>query len=263
MKISKKKAIALGVFFIVLLIGVSSYQNDDQSKPVKTTESTSAPEVAKSNDTEKAGQQNDQNTTVDYEILNTENGKLADNIWVLIEPGESGENAARAVKQACKKPCLIQVYDNKEAYLLDAQYTEMLSDLDTPQSALTEWKEKNYVFVADHLVGSILNGEDEYKAYPMRDWYYEEQKKNSSTFRQQIFREVVAAEDKGREEAEELFPTDITHPSYQEGNIEKMLSLMDELQEKYRNEVLSRHNLTKEDFKQISVEALRNDWSLD
>jgi len=89
------------------------------------------------------------------------------------------------------------------------------------------------------------------------------EKKYPLTLRQQIFQEVVAVEDRARDEAEVRFPTIVTHPDYQEGNIEKMLSLMDELQEKYRNEVFTKHNLTKEEFRQISEEAFENDWALD
>ena len=53
----------------------------------------------------------------------------------------------------------------------------MMGTLDTTPQELQTWKTKNYVFVADHLVGSITFDEG-FSEYPLRDWYYKELKGN-------------------------------------------------------------------------------------
>ncbi|NMC36273.1 hypothetical protein GYA49_04485 [Candidatus Beckwithbacteria bacterium] len=119
----------------------------------------------------------------EYEILERIEDKMDENISVLIKPGEPNSEAiAEEVHKTCKKSCNISIYDDKKAFELDAQYTNMLGSYETEQEDLTKWKEDNYVFVGDHLVALVGYGDTEnwgygpYTSYPMKDWYYKELK---------------------------------------------------------------------------------------
>lgn len=88
------------------------------------------------------------------------------------------ENIAKEIKSnECKKPCNVELYDDKSAFDLQQQYDQMMGSFDTKQSELDSWKKKNYVFVADHLLGYLeFSNEGYFNYYPYRDWYYKELK---------------------------------------------------------------------------------------
>ena len=89
-----------------------------------------------------------------------------------------------------------------------------------------------------------------------------------------IFKEVVAAEDRGRNEAEEQCPTDATSdPLFnkwqemtddeREEYLQGCIELQSQLSEKYRNEVLDEYELNKEEWSEISRQAQEEQWPLD
>ena len=88
------------------------------------------------------------------------------------------ENIAKEIKSnECKKPCNVDLYDDKSAFDLQQQYDQMMGSFDTKQSELDSWKKKNYVFVADHLLGYLEFSDEAYfNYYPYKDWYYKELK---------------------------------------------------------------------------------------
>lgn len=115
---------------------------------------------------------------LNYEIVEKIEDKNDENMSVLISPGETNVEAiALEVKKTCKKSCNISIFDDKEALKLDSEYSKLSSS-----EAMTEWKKKNYVFVAEHLVAMVGYGDSEnwgfgpYSEYPMKDWYYKELK---------------------------------------------------------------------------------------
>lgn len=106
--------------------------------------------------------------------LNYENRPTVENYAFLFTGTDKSESHLKEVLQQikeekCKKQCNVDLYDDKQAYELDKQYRDLGS-----LEEMTEWKNKNYVFVADHLVGDIMF--DEFSYYPMKDSFYEEKK---------------------------------------------------------------------------------------
>lgn len=111
-----------------------------------------------------------------YEVLERNENNTVENFKVLIKAGDDGKAIAMEVKKGCKKPCNIDIYDDKRALELQKEYDVMMGTPDTTPQQLQSWKQKNYVFVADHFVGYINFELDEYQEYPYKDWYYQELK---------------------------------------------------------------------------------------
>jgi hypothetical protein len=66
-------------------------------------------------------------------------------------------------KNNCKKQCNISLFDNKKAY-------------ETDRNKVGKLASKDYVFVADHLIGYLEFSTDAFLYYPYKDWYYDELK---------------------------------------------------------------------------------------
>lgn len=115
-------------------------------------------------------------TELDYEIIDKNENNTVENYKVLTKPGEDGKAVALEVKKSCKKPCNIDVYDDKKALELQNEYDEMMGTLDTTPEEIQSWKEQNYTFVADHFIGYINFELEKYQDFPYKDWYYEELK---------------------------------------------------------------------------------------
>jgi hypothetical protein len=119
------------------------------------------------------------NKQYNYEIIFKNENKTVENYMILIKPENrnDGEAIAMEIKKSCKKTCNISIYDDKRALELQKEYDEMISTLKTPQEDLEKWKQKNYIYVADHFVGYMSFESEEYQRYPYKDFYYEELKK--------------------------------------------------------------------------------------
>lgn len=114
---------------------------------------------------------------LNYEVVKKENGQTVENVDVLIKPGEpEPQKIAEKVKKECKKPCNISLYNDRKAFELQDQYDQMMSALDTKPSDLDNWNSKNYIYVANHLVGYMEFSQGLYNEYPLKDSYYEEMK---------------------------------------------------------------------------------------
>ena len=112
-----------------------------------------------------------------YEIVSKNETKTIENYKVLISPTMEGKTIALEVKRQCKKPCNIDIFDDRQALKLQDEYDVMAGTLSTTPKEAETWKQKNYVFLADHLVGYINFELDKYTEYPYKDWYYLELKK--------------------------------------------------------------------------------------
>lgn len=112
-----------------------------------------------------------------YKVAFYEENKTVENYWVLANPNDKSKEVLEALarnikKENCKKPCNVSIYDDQKAIDLDLQYNK-IRDMEEADA----WKEKNYIYVADHLLGYLaFEGEGYFKEYPFRDWYYKQLK---------------------------------------------------------------------------------------
>lgn len=113
-------------------------------------------------------------SAVTYDVLGKTSDKVIENYAVLAKSGTPKE-IAEEVKKKCTKQCNIDVYDDSNAFVKYKEYQLLLGDL-SKQKEVTQWKQDNYVYVADHLVGSIEFETQIFKEYPLRDWHYKELK---------------------------------------------------------------------------------------
>jgi hypothetical protein len=148
------------------------------SNSSSTSTSTQSNQASKN---EQAAEQWPADSTIEtkrlsYEVVKKESNSAVENYKVLISVGEDGKAVATEVRKSCGKPCNISVFDDRKALDLQIEYDTMMGDVSTPVSAPQDWKNKNYVFVADHLVGAIDFDSDEWSKYPYKDWYYKQLK---------------------------------------------------------------------------------------
>jgi hypothetical protein len=94
---------------------------------------------------------------------------------------------------------------------------------------------------------------------PNLDAYLSQRTKNETIFglteeqRRQFYKEIVAAEDRAREEADKLFPI----------GAESNKIKHDELREKYASVIRNKYKVNADQEKQILNEGLNESWSLD
>jgi hypothetical protein len=83
------------------------------------------------------------------------------------------ESLTRKIKsEVCKKPCNINLFDDKKAAELDNEMRTIKSETEEK-----EWKRKNYVYVADHYPAYLeFEGDGIFFYYPYKDWAYDELK---------------------------------------------------------------------------------------
>lgn len=79
--------------------------------------------------------------------------------------------------------------------------------------------------------------------------------------RQEIFRAVVATEERARIEAEEIYPTIDVSPEIAEKNMFLYAEKSSELREKYKAEVIARFEINEEIESDIAVEGITYNWS--
>lgn len=86
--------------------------------------------------------------------------------------------------------------------------------------------------------------------------------------RRQIFKAIVAAEDKAQAEADKKYPvsgrsTWSLSKSELRSQIDKNIDLMRHLEEQYKKDLSKKYNLTKEKLKKISIEGVSERWPLE
>lgn len=156
---SRTKWIITGLLIAIILIGQAGNKNGSSQQESKAVQSPQPSVEAKPQ----------------YEKVNYENNPTVENFWYLYSGAdktkETIEKIAKEIKEKeCKKPCNISIYDDKKAVDLDLEYQKTRD-----MAEATNWKEKNYVFVADHLLGFQEFGTDTFAYYPYKDWFYKEQ----------------------------------------------------------------------------------------
>ena len=78
--------------------------------------------------------------------------------------------------------------------------------------------------------------------------------------RRQIFKELVAAEDRARIEADQIYPIDAFSPDYKRGNLVKNIDKERELSTKYKAQVRTKYGITEGVESRITVEGLMESW---
>jgi len=125
----------------------------------------------------KAGQGQSPTSNASFQEISRKDVGVVENIGVLVTPGTTNiESIASEVKKTCKKQCNISIYDDKKAHDLQETYDKMMSTLATEPSDLDDWKDKNYIYVADHFVGYRDFASDSFNDYPYKDAFYDEMK---------------------------------------------------------------------------------------
>ncbi len=81
--------------------------------------------------------------------------------------------------------------------------------------------------------------------------------------RREYFKEIVAAEDKARIEADKIYPIDIFDPNYKQENIIKNIDKNRELTDKYKKDVRNAYGITKDVEVKIVNEAFKESWSME
>lgn len=157
---SKKTKIIIGVVIVIFVLSIMGAAGDNKKTEPAPTQTARQ---------EAAQEQKVPEEKPEYQIAFRDENNRVENYELLITPGADGKAAALDVKKQCKKPCNIYVYDDSKAQKLEREYAD-ISDADST----TAWKKKNYVYVADHLVGSIDFETGEWQGYPYRDFYYRE-----------------------------------------------------------------------------------------
>lgn len=81
--------------------------------------------------------------------------------------------------------------------------------------------------------------------------------------KQEVFYKVTEAEDKGMKEAQATYPTDpmeVTDNEQLLENVKQNAELTTQLQEQYKQEVLSEYELSEEEWQTIMLEGVNEDW---
>ncbi len=80
--------------------------------------------------------------------------------------------------------------------------------------------------------------------------------------KQEIFFKIAQAEDKAMKEAEEKYPTSLYNVDAEQAkkNVEPNADLVQELEEKYRQEILNEYNVSKDEWIKIATEGVKDNW---
>ncbi|MFA6518089.1 MAG: hypothetical protein WCV93_00350 [Candidatus Shapirobacteria bacterium] len=82
--------------------------------------------------------------------------------------------------------------------------------------------------------------------------------------KQEIFTKIAQAEDRAMKEAEEKYPTSLNHIDAEQAkkNVEPNAELVQELEEKYRQEILNEYNVSKDEWSKIGIEGVKDNWPI-
>lgn len=88
--------------------------------------------------------------------------------------------------------------------------------------------------------------------------------------RRAIFKEIVAAEDRADDEAENMYPADANKipmnklSTYDwEGMLQKKFNKSNQLRKRYVKRIIKKYKLTEEELDKITTEAFKEGWALD
>lgn len=80
--------------------------------------------------------------------------------------------------------------------------------------------------------------------------------------RKQIFKELVAAEDRSFAEADEIYPINVLDLNYKNENVDKNMEKSTELAQQYKEEVIQKYGIGFDTAAKISLEGVAEGWSL-
>ena len=164
------------VFLALFVIGKITGEN----RPVETVQTP--PIEATIPDSE----DDTEETTVT--LLGTDHNNAVENFDFLVTTTDLSEEnisvVAKDIKtENCSRKCNIWLYDDESAYKLQKEYDaldlkwreEMINGQLTSEeleSNIKDWEENNYVFFADHYLGSLTFDSDDLWMYPYKDAKY-------------------------------------------------------------------------------------------
>lgn len=95
-------------------------------------------------------------------------------IFVLAtDPAIVNQIALNVKKQECKNPCNVYLFDEKQAIITYLEYDKLMKNIGTTPEQRDAWNKENYIYVADHYVGTMNYSDDSFfTSYPNRDAYY-------------------------------------------------------------------------------------------
>lgn len=164
------------VFFTLTGVTASPNQNT-KTDSINSQKSETVREEDQSKQSPTSKQAEAQADTDLYEKISYDSSGIVENIYYLYLGSDKSEKAidklARDLKSKdCKKQCNISIYDDRSAINLDLAYKKL-----TSLEEQNNWKEKNYIYVADHLLGFLeFEGNGIFFYYPYKDWYYKDLK---------------------------------------------------------------------------------------
>lgn len=173
----KKALLIFGSLLVVsfILFGVTAEKKPATEPPkvvseVQTQKATVTPSPTEpSKPTETPKQE-------EVQKLGYEEAKTVENFFYLYLGTEKSieklEGIVKDIKtKECKKSCNISLFDDKRAYELDRERSKLAN-----KEEVDAWNNKNYIYVADHLLGQLTFDTGTFLYYPLRDWFYEELK---------------------------------------------------------------------------------------
>lgn len=107
------------------------------------------------------------------QLLSSRQSGNINNLYFLYLESDKSQNtvtdiAIRLRRQYCTTGCIINIYDDKNAYSKDMERITIKSI-----DIMNEWNKNNYIFVADHYLGYLdINHNAVFAYYPFHDWYY-------------------------------------------------------------------------------------------
>jgi hypothetical protein len=113
-----------------------------------------------------------------FEVVNVEDRGIVQNVRVYVTSKEVSEEKmnemANSIKSShCTKQCNIDFYDTKKAIELKSEFDKLYVG---EASALEAWKQKNYMYLADHNLAYYYFDVEELVMYPLKDAQYEKYK---------------------------------------------------------------------------------------
>jgi hypothetical protein len=119
---------------------------------------------------------NSQNLELEYEIIQKGEALGEESYLVLVSSQDAAtlnQIALNIKKEECRNPCNVYLFDDRQAISTYLEYDKMMKNKNTTSEERYKWNKENYIYVADHYVGTMNYSEDSFfTSYPNRDSYY-------------------------------------------------------------------------------------------
>ncbi len=111
-----------------------------------------------------------------YEVIQKGEALGVESYLVLVtsnDPAAVNQIALNVKKQECKMPCDVHLFDEKQAIFTYLEYDKLMKNRETTSEQRDKWNKENYIYIADHYVGTMNYSADSlFSSYPNKDVYY-------------------------------------------------------------------------------------------